>query len=300
MPAVRQTFLKAVRSGNAKDLEESIAFGANVRWRLLYEHARTALHYVAEEGFQECVKVLVNSRADVNSIDDACCTPVHLAAINGHAECIRLIGATAQLDKHDKHGYTPLHWAALKGQSECVIALLDLDADIDADPHQSTALGFAAKQGETECVNILCERKANVNESGDWGWTPLARAAEIGNIDICKMLIYCSAKVDIANVNGDTPVHHAASKGHLQICKLLVERERPLIISILGATASPLPNYLHVHIAEFLYDERDCKLVLQRNNKGYSAYNVAQNRKVKEYLKYAFLEGKDCLCLANV
>jgi len=284
MLTVRQDFLGAVRSGDAELLKLSIDIGADVRLRILCEQGRTALHCVTSKGFLKCVEILINSRADVNATDDEGYTPIHLAVINGHVDCVILIGEKANLNKRDGYRYTPLHWAARKGHSECVLALLNMKAKFDTSPHQRTALGWAAKHGWLECVRILCRRKANVNSADGLLCTPLASAAKNGNANVCNLLIQCMADVRLASRDGNSPLHHAAYKGSVRICKLLLEGKRIQMVSILGRTASPLPSYIHSHIAEYLYEKYDHKLLQKLNRKNYMAYHVARKGETKNYL----------------
>jgi ankyrin repeat protein len=52
-------------------------------------HGRTLLHYAAERGQVETVRVLVESGSEVHARDAEGLTPLHMAATFGHGETVR-------------------------------------------------------------------------------------------------------------------------------------------------------------------------------------------------------------------
>ena len=88
---------------------------------LVYANAGTALHAAAFFGNLGCVDVLLENGADASSTTHAhlkCCTPLHLAAHNGHeAVALRLlVAAPAAVDVRDgRTRRTPAQWARRAG-----------------------------------------------------------------------------------------------------------------------------------------------------------------------------------------
>ena len=75
----------------------------------------------------------------------------------GHASVVRLLlGAGADPNNRQQHGYTPLHSAAANGDLESVSALLDAGADpAAANDEGETALILAEKRDDLVIVERL-------------------------------------------------------------------------------------------------------------------------------------------------
>ncbi|KAF5835667.1 ankyrin repeat-containing domain protein [Dunaliella salina] len=98
----------------------------------------TALHKAAYAGHVQAVRLLLSKGAEVNSMDNLQCTPLHLACLGlcgtkreERAEVVRLMSgvlascnAACALDSYDAAGSTPLHYAVREGLHECCEALL--------------------------------------------------------------------------------------------------------------------------------------------------------------------------------
>lgn len=88
----------------------------------------TALFEAAREGSGAAVGALLDQGADVNHVagpQGLSLTPLHLAAIGGDAEVVRvLMAAGAQPDVQGVTGATPMLWAVFEGQHDAVVALL--------------------------------------------------------------------------------------------------------------------------------------------------------------------------------
>ncbi len=60
-------------------------------------------------------------------------TPLHLAALQGHMQLVKLLeAARADVNAKDEHGMTPLHKAAVQGHTQTVSELLAHGARVDA------------------------------------------------------------------------------------------------------------------------------------------------------------------------
>lgn len=115
------------------------------------------IHELARTGKTELLELeLKKEGVDINLKDKDEYTPLHLAAINGHSECVGILlesGANATLT--DKNGRTALHWAAMKEHGICLAYLLHkAGKDIISlrDNDDCTALNLANKNGNEGAI----------------------------------------------------------------------------------------------------------------------------------------------------
>ena len=94
---------------------------------------------------------------NVTSIYAIWMTPLHVAAVSGHVDCVALLlEAGSYKDAVDVLGRTALHFAAEEDHLEVVRLLLEVEADRDVvDEDGMTVLGLAEHKGHLEIVNLL-------------------------------------------------------------------------------------------------------------------------------------------------
>jgi ankyrin repeat protein len=94
---------------------------------------RTPLCYAAEAGYDVLVKGLLDTKTvDVNARDIVKATPLHWAALNGHAMTISLLLENgADIEAKDATGCTPLAWAIEGLHISSITTLLAEDLDLD-------------------------------------------------------------------------------------------------------------------------------------------------------------------------
>lgn len=180
----------------------------------------SALHWAAEKGDNETIKLLLSKKAEsenaesekieVDSLDETqplSGTPIVYAALNGHFETVELLLA-AKASVNPKGSCTPLIAAAQNGHAPIVKHLLSLKVNkvnIEArDINGRTALIQAVKSGNAEIVDELLKAGADPNAKCYKNITALMAASYIGHGDIMKRLIGAGALLyteDYSNMN---------------------------------------------------------------------------------------------------
>ncbi|KAG4932479.1 hypothetical protein JHK87_046481 [Glycine soja] len=210
-----ERLVSAARDGDIQEAKALLEYNPRLARYSTFGVRNSPLHYSAAHGHHEIVNLLLESGVDINlrnyrgQIHKADYlnggTVLHLAALNGHTRCIRLIladyipsvpnfwnalqtGDHKSISEFDQRtadgGITALHMAVLNGHAESVQLLLDLGASvsevtvedgttIDLIGSGSTPLHYAACGGNQQCCQLLIAKGANLTAENANGWTPL-------------------------------------------------------------------------------------------------------------------------------
>ena len=149
---------------------------------------QTALHFAAESGHLECVRLLLEAGANCNLAGGQHgLRPLHCAVASGNVEVVRLLLEAGAACNQAYHSQAPLHIAALRGDVEVVRLLLAAGASRDLSFAASgTALLFATRNGHTEMVRLLLE--AGITCDTDMSNVLLRLAADKGHDEICHLV----------------------------------------------------------------------------------------------------------------
>ena len=189
------------------------------------EVGETPLIQAAADGNLRNLSFLQQAGADVNAVDtDEEKTALIWTAEGGHRECLNLlVQSQASVQTADNYGMTALIYAAHNGHDGCLRALLAAKADVQAAASDgTTALMYSALYGHDGCLRQLLEAKADVESAtpGD-GRTALIRAAQKGNDDCLRQLLEAKADVAVADKQGNTALKWADLNKHSQCAELL-------------------------------------------------------------------------------
>jgi len=124
-----------------------------------------------------------------------------------------------------------LHFACRNGRENLLALLLELDLDPNApDSQGDRPLHLACEEGQVACVTLLLSRdkRADVNQRGQFEWTPLHKAAYGGHVECVRILLENGATIDSKSYHGETPLHEATKKGHLICVKHLLSQSARL------------------------------------------------------------------------
>ena len=143
---------------------------------------------------------------------------MHAACRHGHVALLQPLlhyGGADQLAAATADSrQTPLHLAALHGHASVVLALLDTGAELEAeDRSHRSALQLAAQQDHTAVIKALLDAGAEVDRVDSDTATALHGAAYLGHAGAIRQLLEAGANVEATNQAGFTPLHFATSAG---------------------------------------------------------------------------------------
>ncbi|OIW19457.1 hypothetical protein TanjilG_09477 [Lupinus angustifolius] len=247
-----ERLVSAARDGDVQEAKALLEYNPRLARYSTFGVRNSPLHYSAAHGHHEIVYLLLESGVDINLRNYRGQTALMQACQHGHWEVVQtLIIFNANIYKADYlNGGTALHLAALNGHTRCIRLLLadcipsipnfwnvlqidDYESIADFDQSGlrevingtadggTTALHMAALNGHVETVQLLLELGASVSEVTvedgttidliGFGSTPLHYAACGGNAQCCQLLIAKGASLTSRNANGSTPLMVARS-----------------------------------------------------------------------------------------
>lgn len=214
-----------------------------------------AIHYAAEKGRLEILRMLLLAGADVNTRsgkavgdDDEIVwqpgyTALMLAARYCQSQAVDiLIASGACPHMATEQDWTALHAAAVGGDVSIVKKLLSLKVDHSVETGErhcdeqlgwyflNTPMHLAASNENAAVVSCLLDHGASPYECWEDGRTPIFYAAAYGHHDVIRVL--CDFGVD-PNARESrheygyfidyTPLHYAARNGHVDAVKTLLD-----------------------------------------------------------------------------
>lgn len=194
---------------------------------------RERMHSAAASGSEQDLMYLVEGGAYVDIPDDYLRTPLQVAAMYGHLNCVeRLLENNANpnntdyLSSMDGEGCSALAQASMHGRDDVVKMLLAHSADTElADAFGCTPLQIAAQHGRDTAIKLLLDHNADVNARDKRGWTALHRAAAAGDVNVVERLLGHSVNQSMVDNDGKTAYHRAKEGRHIKVMGLLHQEE---------------------------------------------------------------------------
>ncbi len=261
-PSGETMLMYAARNGNPDAIKALLEAGADVN---ATENLRgtTALRWAAEQKHPRAVNALLDGGADFRARSGPAGLPRNYMAMRvlaGNVEAARkrrLAAAAAgrtyqeQLEFERASGMNTGGRGVTPGPGQRGAPAAGVAPPPDADDDVIvaglvgsgggglTALVFAAREDDPESARLLLDAGADVNQTTEYGWTPLLTATNNRHYRLATNLIERGADVNLANKGGWTPLYLAtdnrnieggdypvpkADMNHLAFIKVLLDR----------------------------------------------------------------------------
>ncbi|KAI3814708.1 hypothetical protein L1987_14352 [Smallanthus sonchifolius] len=229
-----ERLVSAARDGDVQEAKALLEYNPRLARYSTFGVRNSPLHYSAAQGHHEIVSLLIQSGVDINLRNYRGQTALMQACQYGHWEVVlTLVLYKANIHKADYlNGGTALHLAALNGHTRCIRILL-----ADYIPSVPNFYNFVIKRSRIkESVLEFDEGSLyeTINRPADGGLTSLHMAALNGHVDSLQLLIDLGASVNEVTVEdgttidligaGSTSLHYAACGGNAQCCQILIAR----------------------------------------------------------------------------
>ena len=189
----------------------------------------TALHFSAENGSYELVKLFADKGTDIHLKTEDGMNCLHIASCNGHLNLCKILINKHEFDLHmtDNDRWTSLHFSAKSGSYN----LFKFFADKGTDIHLKTVTGFtclhlAASYGHLNlCRKLIKKHGFDVHLTDNEGFTALHCSAECGSYELIKLFADKGTDIHLRTKHGMNCLHIAAFNGHLNLCKTLIYKD---------------------------------------------------------------------------
>ncbi|XP_076436274.1 uncharacterized protein LOC143275862 [Babylonia areolata] len=169
----------------------------------------------------------------------------------------------------DKNGLTALHLAAIHGRLECVKLCLEKFKQ-DVNLASSTgwrpvhlAISNQTGQRSLRCLSYLLEKGADPSIENDDGITPVHQAASEGHVQCLKLLIEVGAKIDGKDCRGNTPLDLAKLWAHRKCARILAAEMWHQDKNSVAKEMHQLKKVKMQQVLKELEDEEEAKLDAQ-------------------------------------
>lgn len=226
----RNLISSIARAGGLDLINKMKEWGFDVN--MVDNNGNTGLHAAVMHDESTVVRMLVAGGASVSATNHEGCTPIHIAARFGYAECLKHLvsreGNTANLHdvvslKESINCDCALHLAVSSGSLDCVRLLVNANAQIDCmNSNHMTPLLIAAMGGFDKLLIRICAENPDYNLCGPDRRTAAFYAVEGENIEFLQIIKAKQFDFTASDAAGDTLLHCAARMDALQSMSFLM------------------------------------------------------------------------------
>ncbi|KAL8793017.1 MAG: hypothetical protein Q9195_004421 [Heterodermia aff. obscurata] len=193
---------------------------------------RIPLHFAAENGYLDIVKVLLEKdKSQLNSLDHVQQTPLHKAVREKRNQVVEFLVSQngIEVDSSDHNGFSPLINAIFNNDSKVVRMLLsfpNIRINHKTEEFEQTPLWMSVT-GDPECSilrQLLEKPDIDVDQTARGGETPVYRAVRWSCHTALRLLIDHKADCNIPQNEGLTPLLIAAKQNDEAALQLLLQQ----------------------------------------------------------------------------
>ena len=175
--------------------------------------------------------VLLQSKVNVNSQNDAGVTALHAACERGIIAMVKelLLCEGIDINKKDEQENTPMHTACVSGEKDIIFTLIEAGANVmEENDDEMTPLHVAVVERKLEIVKMILDMRAGDKEEllqaiEKDGNSPFLLAVKTGDEEMVKFFLDNGANVADQNGSGATALHLAASLNKVKIMELVFD-----------------------------------------------------------------------------
>ena len=223
-PNGETALMLAARNGRVDVIRRLVAAGAEVNAREALR-GTTALMWAAEQRHPDAVKALLAAGADPGIASGPAGLPRNYMAPPVNVDAVQQ--ARARRARAAAAGRTYDEQVAFERRNPPTGGRPPEASPADDDPAVQaglvgggggglTALVFAAREGDVESARALLDGGARVNQTTEYGWTPLLTAINNRNYALAQLLIDRGADVNMPNKGGWTPLYIATDNRNIE------------------------------------------------------------------------------------
>jgi ankyrin repeat protein len=218
-------------NGNAPIIEKLLRAGADANER--GPNGETALMMAARTGNVAAMQSLLDRGADVNAAETLRGTTALMwAAAQSHPAAVKLLvdhGANVAARSNPAPLGRTAYLAPTVSQRAAQVAVqvgrtnaATAEGQEAVQPRQAaqggglTALVYAARENDLESASLLIDAGARVNQTTEYGWTPLLTATQNRNYALGMYLLKHGADPNIANKGGWSPLYLATDNRNIE------------------------------------------------------------------------------------
>ncbi|RDW65062.1 hypothetical protein BP6252_10713 [Coleophoma cylindrospora] len=221
----RTALYEATVKQDASMVRQLLEKGANANLRTSEE--KLPLHLASSDS--EINRLLAEKTANIDAVSPQGITQLMLASSHGWQDCVNVliehkadVNAVVPTDNSDWVGWTPIYFAAVFTYPEVVTILAEAGADLKHTPPDNIGLLHSTIEGSALPALLQFHNRVDLNQVDDEGRTALHYSARI-TFENMQHLIRAGIKIDILEKYGRTALCMAVSDSRSDLVPYLLK-----------------------------------------------------------------------------